>query len=398
MTDVKDSNEKLFAVEGLRGIACLVVVLAHLCFSFYPYIQSASGRITTKLGEENGHIIESWLFNSPFTFFISGTSAVFVFFVLSGYILTEVAGKSGNRLQRIASMSIKRYPRLMIPALFSTVFSFCLLEFTDVNSVFVSSWIQAFGDFEMSLAGAIFNGSIDSFFISGKSQYNWVLWTMQIELIGSFVIFILCFNLYKYNIKGVPVTIVIATVVLLLLKVITVMLAFGLISFVIGFYFSLYGFKISNRIAFLLLFSGLYLAGARNNSDSYSVIEFFLGTKMYTITSFLSGSLIVYSVFFNKYLNSLFSKKMFVFLGKVSFSVYLIHLPVISVFSVFLFDKIFKHTNDYYISSIITSIISLVFIYFLSIYVYKYVDKAGMKISNLLEGKVMGYKKYRFSL
>jgi len=161
-----------------------MVVLAHLILFFFPHLY-----MSVIEGSESE--IERLIRNSPFTFFYSGLSAVYIFFVLSGYILTAVAlnNYSGSR---VFSMALKRYPRLGIPATFSCIFAFALLFFVDLQTIshplLVGPFSKGtlwgseaiFGNFEYSFLGSIFSGAIDVFFFSGRTPYNPVLWTMEI--------------------------------------------------------------------------------------------------------------------------------------------------------------------------------------------------------------------------
>ena len=114
---------KLLAVESIRGLACFMVLLSHLSLMFFPYLHAFSGKASPITNP-----IQSFIHDSPLGFFYSGTSAVFIFFVLSGYILTKVAIRSGDS-GKIISMTAKRYPRLMVPALASCVLAYAFFSF-----------------------------------------------------------------------------------------------------------------------------------------------------------------------------------------------------------------------------------------------------------------------------
>ena len=156
--------------------------------------------------------------NSPFTFFFSGLSAVYIFFALSGYILTAVALKPGRQLLRILSMSLKRYPRLMIPALVSCILAIILLGLGDISHPALSGPFKDVRNFDYTFGGAVFSGAIDSFVLSGRSLYNPVLWTMKIELIGSFLVYVLCINSVVPKSRILPVVILSVISILVLTR------------------------------------------------------------------------------------------------------------------------------------------------------------------------------------
>jgi peptidoglycan/LPS O-acetylase OafA/YrhL len=103
---------KLNAAESIRGLACLAVVFSHLSLSFYPYLHHFSPD-----DRAHGHW-DYFMHHSPFAFWYSGTAAVFVFFVLSGFVLSYAILRHDDVPRKVTEMAIKRYPRLAIPAFF----------------------------------------------------------------------------------------------------------------------------------------------------------------------------------------------------------------------------------------------------------------------------------------
>ncbi len=379
---MKKAN-KLLAVEGVRGVACFMVVLAHLSLFFFPELYMG-------VPEYSGHEVQFLIRQSPFAFFYSGLSAVYIFFVLSGYILTAVALNPDRPLIRILSMSIKRYPRLMIPALFSSVLAFILLTFIDVSHPLL---VGPFGDlhnFDYTLGGSLFSGAIDVFFLSGRSLYNPVLWTMKIELIGSFLVYLLCVNSVSLKVRILPFIFLCLIAALVATRSIEHRFGLGLICFIGGYLFRIYGTEISTAKSTIVMIIGLYLAGAHNDSYSYRLIEMFLGTYTYALGNFLSGFFIVYAVIFGAKINKIFSRPLPVFMGKVSFSVYLIHFLFISTLGIYLFGVFFEHFGSYEIAAVFASCITVAFTYASSVFFYRYVDSKGMLLSNEISKAIIG--------
>lgn len=73
------TRQKNFALEGLRGIACLNVVLGHFLFSFFPYL---AHDVRPYPGAVAKYWFEELLRYFPFTFIYLADSAVSVFLVL----------------------------------------------------------------------------------------------------------------------------------------------------------------------------------------------------------------------------------------------------------------------------------------------------------------------------
>lgn len=96
-----------------------------------------------------------------------------------------------------------------------------------------------------------------------------------------------------------------------------------------GVYLYLNKFTLSKIVSFFLLLIGLYFAGVHNGSLSYSFINYLLKDNTYDILNFLGGILITTSIINSDVFDNFFSNKISVFIGKLSFSIYLTHLSVI---------------------------------------------------------------------
>lgn len=372
---LKNHMSKINSAESIRGLACLAVVFSHLVFTFYPYAHEFNSNVLTI------DFFES-LYNSPFGFLYSGNAAVFVFFVLSGYVLSyAILNKNKDINKKILSMSVKRYPRLSIPAVISVLI--CYIVFLlDVDSAHVSSWAASIGSYNGSFLYAFYDGTINAF-IFGKSQYNWVLWTMQIELFGSFLIFLLCYLTQKSKI----IMFLAAALITLLGFAMSLKMGFGFFSFVLGMYFYLYGKRINILIALPMLLVGLYFAGAHNNSASYQLIASVLSTKTATLLNFLCAPLIVYSILMNEQLSKTLDNPLFVYLGKLSFSMYLLHMLLIYIVGIPVFNYFLNH--GFLLSSILASIIVVILTILISIPYSNYVDDISIKVGKWIENKIM---------
>jgi peptidoglycan/LPS O-acetylase OafA/YrhL len=174
-------KKKDIALEAIRGIAALSVLLWHCCLGFLPEYVGV-------VAKHDG--ISSWQ-GSPFFFLINGTAAVSLFFVLSGYILTRRYFSSGET-KMLARGALKRWPRLMGPVLLTVLISYlffkCGWYFFEqagamANTPFLAKFVwNAEKPFPVSFWSALLQGSFFTFF-RGDSFYNSSLWTMQLARI-----------------------------------------------------------------------------------------------------------------------------------------------------------------------------------------------------------------------
>lgn len=366
------------AAESIRGLASIAVVLSHLSLTFFPQLHNYDQSDLPEFDFLNS------INESPFAFFYSGTGAVFVFFVLSGYVLSLSSLKHDNSLKRLKTSLVKRYPRLAIPTLFSCLAAF-LVCYLPVDVSHVSSWGAGLAHPEPHILSALYEGTIGSF-LFGDSNYNWVLWTMQIEMLGSLLIYFAC---YLYSTRKL------ATAGFLALGLLgsffiswTVFL--GIICFVLGMGIYLYAKELPNLVAIPMFALGLYFCGVHNSSVSYQFFYNILHESTYDILNFLGGFFVVYSVLKSKLLSELGDHKFLVFLGKVSFSVYLIHLAVTYALGIPFFNLLFIQWHLSFLSAgLLACLFTLGASVLLAIPCSRYVDDFAVKVSNKVAAKLL---------
>lgn len=323
------ANKKLVYLDSIRGLASFAVVLSHLALLYFPFLHNFSN---APISDE--HPIQRWIHNSPFAFFYSGTAAVYIFFVMSGIVLSLSSAKNSYPL---TNNILSRYARLAIPAIASCLLAY--LIFTVVREFNLQQTSNFINDEtkirEPGLFNAIYFGAVKAIVnLRGAIQYNPVLWTMAIEFYGSVLIFIAC------KTRKPLLTMSLLT---LLFLAINLHVFLGIASFLIGMLIKeqmpLTG---NNKLSTLMIIVGLYFAGAHISSSSYMLFTSVLGNNVYEILNFLAGILIVWGVMLNGYVQSLLSAKPLAKLGELSFPLYLTHWSVILLFAN-LFDRFNFH-------------------------------------------------------
>ena len=371
---------KINSAESIRGLACLAVVFSHLAMSFFPYLHHFDANDTTELAWVNA------LHHSPFGFLYSGDAAVFVFFVLSGFVLSYAILKSPDQVNdKIKSMMIKRYPRLMIPALISCLLIWSVFKVVDIDHHLVGGWLQAFTAQNFSLKQAFYEGTVGAFLFS-DSNINWVLWTMTIELMGSFVLFLL---LYLYHYQKIAFFLASLLIPCLAYFWRGQGFCFGISSFIFGMYIYIYAQPLKNYSAVIMLLIGLYFAGAHNTSNAYSWIHHILGDATYDYCNFIAGVLIVYSILMNPLLSKRLDHPVLVWLGKLSFSIYLLHLLMLYLICIPLFNLFLGWQWNYSLSVIVSAIAAILMTLWVAQGYSRYVDQFAIKVSNWLANTVL---------
>lgn len=170
--------DRLYFLDGLRGWAALMVVLSHLLVFFIAHTATA---------------YQGWYWAFP----SDGNLAVFIFFVLSGFALSIGYIQTGQS-SIITSLCLRRYLRLTVPILCASLLAY-LLHVThlfvnvDAGTMSGNGWLTGFYNFPPDLFTSVKFGVYDVYLNNaGAASYNPILWTMPIELFGSFVVFSIC--------------------------------------------------------------------------------------------------------------------------------------------------------------------------------------------------------------
>src|SRR5580692_11469558 len=150
MSDERDSatraqrHGRLPALEGLRGLAALVVVVHHSLLATVPRFAGAYGVGPYPLRGT----LQWWLTYSPLHILWGGGEFVVVFFVLSGFVLSLPSARSG-RVPRAVSYYPSRFVRLYLPVWGALVFAALVHALVIGGAARASGgdwWLRAFSE------------------------------------------------------------------------------------------------------------------------------------------------------------------------------------------------------------------------------------------------------------
>lgn len=379
-------SNRLEDLDGLRGIGAFTVYLSHFLLCFYPGFFSSELPNTPMIFNLSTIVI-----NTPLNIFINGKFAVAIFFVLSGFVLSYGFFKSSD-YEKIRSSAFRRYFRLAIPILAMNIISYLLLKsglywnLEATKDIFRSYkllglYFQMEPDFIKAFTEATYNTFFTGIETIGQS-YNSVIWTIFYEFWGSIIVYGFLF------ISGTFKTRWIVYVFLCLLNYNNYYLAFvfGIILADINV-----NIKISpNLLASILLFifgiwfgSCSFLPVSLKIFPPYHLLEIINDSQIFWQT--IGACLVVFVVKNRIEFSNIASIKVFNFLGKISFSLYLIHVPFICFFeSWFIHTAIMKFHVYQPIAIMVCFIIGTILLLLLSIVFEKYIDSNGVKIGGLV--------------
>jgi peptidoglycan/LPS O-acetylase OafA/YrhL len=161
---------RLRELDAVRGLAALAVVFGHLALIF-PAVANAS--------RSNGLTVLDAVLYSPIDGILDGGSAVIVFFVLSGYVLS--LSYRGGR-QTYPGFLSRRVARLWLPYIAAVALAMVLATLLGDEIIHAaSSWFNARWYGSVGISSVLEHLLLIGHF-HDESQYIPVIWTLVIEM------------------------------------------------------------------------------------------------------------------------------------------------------------------------------------------------------------------------
>lgn len=262
---------------------------------------------------------------SPLSYAVlNGQYAVFIFFILSGDALSSPFFGSGGHLA-IDRLVIKRYFRLTIPILMSCVGVWVILvsgsDYHRAASVVLhnEAWLAPMLQVDTSVYRMLKYAFYEVYAAhTAEHSYNPFLWTMSFEMIGSFMVCLFC---YAWRSLRQPfIALAFAALALLALDSFYFLFLFGMmLSYARsrGWLASLRARRWVQPLSFVLVPALLALIARRGEN----------GFPWPVAMAFCAA--IVLSIYVNGWFRSFFACRASLFLGKLSFPLYLTHLWIL---------------------------------------------------------------------
>lgn len=334
-------RERIVQLESLRGLAALIVVNSHLNLAFAPVLLCQDSADPASMST-----FASLLTTTPLNLFFNGSAAVRFFFVHSGFVLSLRHLQERNDLTLLSSAAVRRYFRLAIPVFAANLFAFALLYSHMYRNVDVGSlrgvWIGQFYTFAPDIWAALAEGAYGAFFwFAPVTSYNRVLWTIALELQGSFLVFAFLALFVKAR-RRWPFE----------LAALALMWNTQFFGFVLGMclariyverdHWSTWVQRVLESRVVLTLSSalGIWLLAAKSSKFKlYEILpESWLSVDTNAASVLCVGAaFLIWGCVHSHWMQRLFGNGVFQTLGRLCYAVYLLHLPVICSFSCWCF-------------------------------------------------------------
>lgn len=365
-------------LDGLRGIACILIFVHHFLLMFYPAIHFGESVPSQCRG------FDIYLSQSPLSVIVNGNFLVALFCVISGVVISlQVMSMQDNN--KLADVIVKRYLRLMFPVIplgflvyfmlrADLFYNFKVADFTQ------SPWATWYYGRPISFVQTIRSIFISTWFW-GDDCLSTAFWMLSDLFYGTFWSIALSIVSWKYPKKAWGIY---AFLAVALYDHGSIRFAFVLGTLLAWLY--IYCQQCFRKSwGFVALFVGLYLGGyptAVIPTSSYRYLSTFNGIDMHTIGAFL----VLYGIWslpkLQKFLSTSICKK----LGEISYSVYLLHIPLIFSVSTWMF--LLVRDNMSYLNSVMfTFTISLFLLIAAADGYYRLVEKKTVCIQQKILNK-----------
>lgn len=323
------TSVRLRSLDGLRGVAALIVVLHHAIFAWPSFARIYEG-VYPAAGTPLW-----WIAFTPLKIATAGTEAVMVFFVLSGLVLTLPVVRGGARQYDWWDYFPRRVLRLLLPVFASVLVAIVLVLAVRENpDPSASSWV---------IRHAVPDPTVNVLFspldlIQGNFQINNPLWSLRWELVFSLALPV--FVAVALLLGRRAVTLSIVCVVVIVLGVFSQNdAAVFLPTFVVGALLAVHLPAITRTASRFgeRRWSGPVWLGLLIVSV-VGMVSFWIAVPYVEMTPLVSGlfrgltligatGLVVCAIFWQP-LVALLSSRVIQWLGRISFSLYLVHVPI----------------------------------------------------------------------
>ncbi len=340
-------------IDGLRALAVIIVLLFHL-----------------KIPGFNGGFI-----------------GVDIFFVISGYLITSIYFYEKDKNNKFDFLSyfekrfFRLFPSLVFVILVSLLFGYILLSPFDLIEISKSAIYSI-----LFLSNIYF--FLDSSYWANLNEYKFFIhtWSLGIEMTFYILMPLFLFLIYRFNNKFK-----------ILICLLTILLSIFLIVFVIykgptietaKFFGLFYGKEVSDVLFYLIPFrffeflfgSIIFFIPEKKFNKKIKQFFFLIGLSLIffslylispdhkyqsllLILSLIGSSLIIYFKDASQ-VNRILDNKVAIFIGLISYSLYLVHWPIISYFKYILINEI----------SLIMKLIIIILSILISYLIFKFIE------------------------
>ncbi|MFC4322640.1 acyltransferase family protein [Litchfieldia salsa] len=385
------NNKRFYELDSLRGIAAISVVFHHCLLAFSVFLLAHKHTAV-----EN--IFLNIFTYSPLHILWAGHEAVILFFILSGFVLALAFLKENK--PTYLTYIIKRFCRIYLPYIITIFVSIALYSFLGQNdNKQLSYWFN-----DMWSSPVTFETLLHFLLMTGIDTHNinTVTWTLVLELRISIIFPFLMYFINRYSFTPL---LTFGGLAWALIYLGTTYASWHINNGMIATFLAVFAQTVYYTIFFILgallaKYLDVVIAFFKQTRKAYKYVLMTLCIILYTIEwnfpvlgqlkyagnfvaskfiidFFISVGVIILFVFVisTKELKTFLNKKSFLFLGKISYSLYLIH-PIVLLVYVFFFQNLLPLYSIIIVVPLLSVLLSVVY--------YQYVELPSMTLGKKL--------------
>lgn len=351
-------------IDGLKGIASILIVLHHFILAFIPALYYGSSV------QYNLYRYEGLLADSPLLFLFGGHFLVNLFLLLSGLVLSLQVYQT-NTIQELFINLIKRYLRLALPVFVISLIVYFMLRFgllynNQLANNTGSPWLTFYYKAPLSLK-SVFETSFYTVWFVGNDAYSTAFWMLTHLFYGSLLTYVTIFTFRKLH-KFLQLFLIVLVIGL------SVYYKSYLINFGFGMFlaWSIQNYQVKDKkmLGTLFIILGLIFAGYPQGVTPTNLYRLFTSGNFDISFNLLIHStaalFIVLGLFFSRVGFYLFNHRISQFLGRISYAVYLTHIPILFSITSLVFIALRDFNLSYLICLIVTLFTYISFVVILS--------------------------------
>ena len=349
--------KRLDCLEGVRGLASILVLFNHLGVMFYPAYY---------WGAERTHLsnFDYYFGQTPLAFILNGNSGIFLLLIITGFGGYQICNREMDYIRKFV---ILRYFKLLILSILSTLIvlfcaAFGFIFFKDIIEKLNTPWFGEYDPWNTSYISLLMSDPLSSL-----KNYNPVLWTMKMFFLASLIAVL--FSVIIKDSKKKWLLYAIAVIILINMNLPYYIACIA--GVLLADYYDAFADKKINTAQGIILFAiGIYLCGYPTGIKTGFWFYQFLPFEYTSYYHLIGGVSILFSVLFTEQISKIFCLGIFQFLGKYSMSVYAVHYCILISFSAYLFMKLDDITT-YNVNCLVTCLCTIIMVFALAYFFEK---------------------------
>lgn len=379
--------ERLDFVNGIKVLSFWLVFNVHFTNAFYPAFYSLNVADSRTVSN-----IEILIGSTPLDIILAGKFTVRLFLILSGFFVARKYFLTGSE-KGIGEGAFKKYFRLVGPILIVNLLIVLFMSlglYKNMEAATAADSVVFFGNYNQFVPHILpaIKEAVWGCFFFAENAYNGPLWFIYYEFLGSVLVSAILVLFGKSKARYI------------VYAVSAILCAGGdflapVCGMVVGdlLYNDYVWVKKIQKEKWLLWlgFFGALLVGTYPPIGEYSEI---VKNSVYGIFPpkvilyyILAGGIVLFCICSMPQLQKVFTGKVFDFYSNISYCFYLIHFPVLCIFSSS-FYLLLKDKINYHILAVLNYFLTIAVCTGISWLLARVIEKPGMKLADKLTGKL----------